>query len=98
MRLASRDRLRNRLDVPRFRVDVGRRRILEQCNDLFCAGSRPAFAPIAASVGVVLETANRNTPVFIRVWTARHPSKTYLPQQNGRMPADVALSGIGGLS
>src|SRR5207244_4961010 len=28
----------------------------------------------------------------------RHPSKTYLPQQDGRMPADVTLPGIGGLS
>src|SRR6478752_9177586 len=98
MRPASRDGLRNRLDVLRFRVDVERRRIPKQWNDLVCVGARPACAPVAASAGVVLERADRNTAVFIRVGTARHPSITYLPQQNGRMPADVALPRIGGLS
>src|SRR5437868_15249631 len=98
MRLARRDGLRNRLDVLRFRVDVERRRVLQQWDDLFCVGPRPARAPVAASAGVVLEIADRNAAVFIRVGTFRHISKTYLPQQDGRMPADVALPGVGGLS
>src|SRR3954451_2652094 len=98
MRLARRDGLRNRLDVLRFRVDVERRRILQQWDDLFCVGPRPARAAVAASAGVILEIADRDTAVFIRVGTGRHISKTYLPQQNGRMPADVTLPGVGGLS
>src|SRR5258708_39945682 len=98
MRPSGRDGLRNRLDVLRFRVDVERRRILEQWNDLFCVGARPACAPVAAAAGVVLESADRNTPVFVRVWTARHPSKAYLPPQDGRMSAGVTLPGIVALS
>ena len=87
--------LRDGVDVGCFRVDVQRRRIvLHHGDDLPGVRRRPTGAAVAAAPGVILQLPERDVSISVSVGAVRIFSKTDVPQQFGRMSADLALSGV----
>lgn len=98
-RLAGLYRLRDRRDVVRLGIDVHRRRhVFHDREDCRGVRPRPAGAAIAAPGAVVHQLSVRNIPLVVRIGAVRIFQTALPPQQDGRMPADGALSGVCGVA
>src|SRR4029079_1933476 len=81
--------------IGRFRIDVQRRRIvLYHGDDPLGVRPRPTGAAVAAAPGVVLQLPELDVSVWIGVGTVRIFSTADIPQQGGRMSADLTFPGI----
>ena len=92
-------RLRNGVDVARFRINIERGRpVLRHFEDSLGVRWRPGGAAIAAAGAVIHQGPEWHVAILIRVFAALVLSAALHPQHDGGMPADGALSGVCGIA